>query len=66
MISNCEEPLVNECFCSGRADILIVDDNVFNIVTLKHIIESKTEAIIDTATNGKEALDKVKERFVSN
>ena len=42
--------------------ILVVDDNVFNIMTLQAIIESKYGLQSDKAVNGKEAVDIVTAR----
>ena len=44
---------------------MIVDDQIFNIMTLKAILKSKfgLDNEIDQATNGKEALDLVKADF---
>ena len=40
------------CPCSTRHNILIVDDNIFNIFTLANIIESNFGLKADEATNG--------------
>ena len=42
--------------------ILIVDDNIFNIITLETMIELQFQIKVDKATNGLEAVNKVKER----
>lgn len=45
------------CDCLERKDILIVDDNIFNILTLQTIIQNKFQISTDRAMNGQEALD---------
>lgn len=47
-----------------RSKVLIVDDNIFNIVTLKTIIESNFKVKCDKAMNGLEALEKVRTREI--
>ena len=47
------------CICENFADILVVDDNIFNIVTLQTILEFQYNIKSDKAMNGQEALDKV-------
>ena len=50
--------------CEDRSDILIVDDNAFNIVTLQTMIEGgKLKLTSDKAMNGEQAVNKVKERL---
>ncbi len=39
--------------------ILLVDDNIFNLVTLQSMIELSLRLKVDKAFNGKDALDKV-------
>lgn len=46
--------------------MLIVDDNIFNIVTLQTLLEIKFGITSDKASNGKEGVDKVKERLNDN
>ena len=49
--------------------ILIVDDQIFNIDALEAIIRSKLKGkpiMIDTAQNGLEAVDKVKDNVIRN
>lgn len=45
-----------------RREILIVDDNIFNIVTLQTILECTLKMPSDKALNGKEAVEKVMKR----
>ncbi len=45
-----------ECPCQERLEILIVDDNIFNVMTLQTIIESSLKMQTDKALNGKEAV----------
>ncbi|CDW83581.1 multi-sensor hybrid histidine kinase [Stylonychia lemnae] len=51
------------CPCRNRPQILIVDDNVFNIITLQTILEMNFKQKVEKATNGKEGVDKVMERI---
>eukprot|EP00347_Sterkiella_histriomuscorum_P012729 403367440 len=51
------------CKCDQRNDILVVDDNIFNIVTLQTILEYQYNLKSDKAMNGQEALDKVNMRY---
>ena len=48
--------------CS-HPDILIVDDNVFNIIALELILKEKFKIKNDKALNGQLAIDKVIERM---
>jgi len=41
--------------------VLVVDDNDINSFLLQHIIKAKFEAVIDIATDGKEAVDAANE-----
>ncbi len=50
------------CSCMDRREILIVDDNIFNIVTLQTIIECSLKMQADKALNGREAVDMVLKR----
>ena len=52
-----------ECTC-GFSPILIVDDNIFNLQTLKLLINNIININPDTALNGIEAVQKVTERKV--
>lgn len=45
-----------ECLCRQR--VLIVDDNHFNLFTLKSLIQSKFDVQIDEAINGQIAFNK--------
>jgi PleD family two-component response regulator len=48
-----------DCCCEDRYEILVVDDNIFNIMTLQTIIECSLKMQTDKALNGKEAVQKV-------
>eukprot|EP00347_Sterkiella_histriomuscorum_P003392 403364475 len=55
---------IQECIhCKSAPNILIVDDNIFNVVTLQTIIESLFDVTIDKAMNGLEAVNKVKTKM---
>ena len=41
-----------KCLCFKRRDALIVDDNIFNIVTLQTLIETNFHIKCDRALNG--------------
>jgi two-component system, sensor histidine kinase len=43
--------------------VLVVDDNIFNVVTLQTILEFTHSLRSDKATNGKEAVDLVRRRL---
>ena len=58
--------IAKNCPCGERKDILVVDDNIFNIVTLQAILELQFGITSDKASNGLEALNKVKERDAIN
>jgi CheY-like chemotaxis protein len=45
-----------------RREILVVDDNIFNIVTLQTILECALKMPSDKALNGKEAVEMVLRR----
>ncbi|CDW81024.1 pas domain s-box protein [Stylonychia lemnae] len=49
--------------CRNQTDILIVDDNIFNMVTLQTILEMQFNLKSDKAMNGLEAVMKVKDRI---
>ena len=51
------------CHCSLNPRILIVDDNIFNIVTLQTILEMNFNLSSDKSMNGQQAVDKVKSRL---
>ncbi|CDW74713.1 multi-sensor hybrid histidine kinase [Stylonychia lemnae] len=54
------------CSCRTRSDVLVVDDNIFNIVTLQTILEYQFNISSDKAMNGQEAVDIVKHRIAMN
>ena len=45
-----EKPL--KCACEDKPKILIVDDNIFNIITLETILQKQFGQLTDKATNG--------------
>eukprot|EP00347_Sterkiella_histriomuscorum_P016084 403354549 len=53
------------CFCDSnqQSQILIIDDNIFNIITLQAIIEMQFKLKVDKATNGLEGIDKIMQRY---
>eukprot|EP00347_Sterkiella_histriomuscorum_P022915 403336673 len=51
------------CPCQSRPQILIVDDNIFNIITLQTILEMQFSQRVEKATNGLEGLEKIQERI---
>ena len=51
-----ENVLDRYCPCK-KSPILIVDDDIFNIMTLKMIIKEQFQLIPDTASNGLEAFE---------
>ena len=53
------------CNCASKNSILVVDDNVFNIMTLREIIKHQYGLQSDKAVNGKEAVDIVADRLAS-
>ena len=52
----------NDCPCQSRSKILIVDDNVFNVMTLEMMINHSLNQEVDKALNGKEAVDQFLKR----
>ncbi|TNV83865.1 hypothetical protein FGO68_gene3753 [Halteria grandinella] len=50
------------CPCKDRRDILVVDDNVFNLITLQSILHETLKVDSDSAMNGQQAIERVKER----
>ncbi|CDW86801.1 -like sensor kinase protein [Stylonychia lemnae] len=54
---------IQQCPCQQRQDILVVDDNIFNVVTLQTILEFQFNLKSDKAMNGLDALKKVEERI---
>eukprot|EP00347_Sterkiella_histriomuscorum_P010154 403377397 len=63
---NLQDEIPTVCFCKNKSRILIVDDNIFNIITLQTILEKQFNLQVDKATNGQEAVDKVIERYNQN
>ena len=51
------------CSCFGRPDILVVDDNVFNIMTLQTILETSMKVKSDKALNGRIAVELIQRRI---
>ncbi|TNV84210.1 hypothetical protein FGO68_gene12087 [Halteria grandinella] len=54
------------CPCDDRKDILIVDDNMFNIMTLQCILQQCVMMDSDKAINGLDAVEKIKLRHEEN
>ncbi|TNV83902.1 hypothetical protein FGO68_gene8386 [Halteria grandinella] len=52
------------CPCKARKDILVVDDNVFNLITIQSILQETLKMDSDSAMNGQEAVECVKARQV--
>ena len=55
MLDNSEEKKINLVpisDCSCQPSILIVDDNIFNMMPLKALMEEQFNLIPDTAENG--------------
>jgi hypothetical protein len=52
----------DQCECSKANKIMVVDDNIFNIVTMETMLEFQLNMKADRATNGREAVKKVIER----
>eukprot|EP00347_Sterkiella_histriomuscorum_P003777 403362985 len=46
------------CHCPKLPEILIVDDNIFNVVTLQAILQMQFGHLSDKASNGQEAVQK--------
>ncbi|CDW89008.1 pas domain s-box protein [Stylonychia lemnae] len=55
--------LKKKCSCPQLNSILIVDDNIFNLVTLEAILSLQFKLEVDQARNGMEAVQKVQDRF---
>eukprot|EP00347_Sterkiella_histriomuscorum_P001618 403371338 len=51
------------CLCEMKSKILVVDDNVFNLVTIQSILELKFGLQSDRATHGLEAFELFKQRI---
>ena len=47
------------CPADFRNNVLVVDDNIFNIVTLQTILEMNFGVKADKAMNGQEAVERV-------
>lgn len=45
------------CNCEAKPKILVVDDNIFNIVTLQTLLEFQHNLSTDKAMNGLEAVE---------
>lgn len=52
----------SSCQCEQRNQILIVDDNVFNVMTLQCILKESAGVESDAAVNGEEAVERVRAR----
>ena len=61
-----EENVPDICCCQDRKDILVVDDNIFNLITIQTILDQGFGVKSDRAVNGQEAIDKVIERINEN
>jgi PleD family two-component response regulator len=61
-----EDEDLDQCPCHDRKDILIVDDNVFNIMTLQCILSENLKLDADKAINGREAVEKIINRYEVN
>mmetsp|Transcript_35307 Transcript_35307/g.54058 ORF Transcript_35307/g.54058 Transcript_35307/m.54058 type:complete len:110 (-) Transcript_35307:687-1016(-) len=59
--SKAENPLTRFCSCK-KSPILIVDDDVFNIMTLTMIIQEQLKITPDSANNGLEAFKAFKKK----
>lgn len=51
-----------DCPCTSRPRILIVDDNIFNLVTLESVLELQFSLKADRAMNGQEAVEMLLKR----
>ncbi|CDW74854.1 pas domain s-box protein [Stylonychia lemnae] len=51
------------CTCQQLKDILVVDDNIFNLITIQAMLELELKQKVDRAANGLEALQLVQQRF---
>eukprot|EP00347_Sterkiella_histriomuscorum_P016419 403353254 len=54
------------CLCEKKSKILVVDDNVFNLVTIQSILELKFGLQSDRATHGLEAFELFKQRITDD
>ncbi len=53
---------MEECLDKAPSQILIVDDNTFNVYSLKLLIEETFKLSCDSAFSGKEAIKIIKKR----
>ena len=51
------------CNCKEKTEILIVDDNSFNVVTLQTLLKFQFKLKADSAVNGLDAVNMVKQRY---
>lgn len=56
---------ITRSFDDEKTNILIVDDNTFNVYSLKLLIEEHFKMLTDTAYSGEQAINKFKERLHS-
>eukprot|EP00347_Sterkiella_histriomuscorum_P016734 403352055 len=54
---------IPDCSCQKVPEILVVDDNIFNVITLQAILQMQFGYQSDKASNGAEAVQKVEQRF---
>eukprot|EP00347_Sterkiella_histriomuscorum_P013047 403366216 len=52
-----------DCNCQNK--ILIVDDNIFNLITLELMLKDQSELIVDKANNGLEAVEMFKRNLLN-
>eukprot|EP00347_Sterkiella_histriomuscorum_P016020 403354801 len=68
-LDNDEEQQIStnpNCHCEKKSEILVVDDNIFNLVTIQSILELKFGLKSDRATHGLEAFELFKQRILDN
>ncbi len=53
------------CNCLGKPEVLVVDDNIFNIVTLQTLLDFQHSLPSDKAMNGQEAVEMVQRRVLA-
>eukprot|EP00347_Sterkiella_histriomuscorum_P003008 403365951 len=53
---------LTDCSCQRVSEILVVDDNIFNVITLQAILQMQFGYQSDKASNGAEAVQKVEQR----
>jgi PleD family two-component response regulator len=56
----------DDCPCSKKPSVLIVEDNTFNIFTLRLVLKSFAIELTDMALNGQEAVDIIEEKIRSH